>query len=331
MPDFDEIHRQELAALHWALKLPSIRDGRGARDRAAHELLHFLALHADFKTGEGAFPSVQAMAEAIGADRAFVRRKLATLEQLGLIQRMDVEEIAELLEERKAAQGKAVPTSWADMPGGTQDYYARRFDPEDGGQSAWSLAIDDAQVWNELEKAEHERQLVAQEKTRARHKRHNHLRYGTPPPDCDALNTVAKGRSVATVVSPSYDALNTVVRRGNRRRTTASSPSYDGQNGVVRRRVDPLSPIDPQGIAQGIATDRPGTRRPPAALDGRCAGEPGFVRGHAAALAAGMVTAEDLAVLDYWRTHLVVETEAMTAAGIHPVVVHPKFATEEDR
>ena len=108
MADFDEIQSQELAALHWAVKLPSIRDGRGARDRAAHELLHVLAVHANLDNGRAAFCAVQTMADALGADRSFVRKKLTLLEELGLIRRMAVEEIAEELEGRKAAKGKEI-------------------------------------------------------------------------------------------------------------------------------------------------------------------------------------------------------------------------------
>lgn len=318
MTEYAEIRLAELSALHWALKLPSVRDGRGARDRAAHELLHVLALHADFKTGEGAFPSVQSMAEAIGADRSFVRRKLAVLEELGLIRAMDIEEIAELLEDRKAAQGKTAVTDWDSMAGGTQDYYASRFDPEEGGQTAWALAVDDEALWERLAKTEAERQQVAQEKTKTRNKRHNHKRYGTPPPacdgdlgvaTCDVPNTVAKGRSVATVSSPSCDGANSVVRRTEHRRATVDSASYDGQNSVVRRRVDPLSPVDPQVTTQATSTDRPATPTPPAAPDGERLHSPrsgeskeprAWVRGLENAYAASMVSREDLEkILDF--------------------------------
>ncbi|MBN6037454.1 hypothetical protein [Amycolatopsis sp. 195334CR] len=269
MADFDEIQSEDLTALHWAHRLPPIRDRRGARDRAAHELLHVLATFANLDDGRGAFPSIQSMAEAIGSDRVFVRRKLSLLEELGLIRRMETEEIAELLEERKVARGKAVVTDWAGMAGGTRAYYEARFNSEEGGQTAWALAVDDEALWESLEKIERERQQIARDKTLTRHRRHNSKRYNTPFPeeDCDGPNTVAKGRSVATVRSPSHDGANGAVRRSDHRRATVDSASHDGQKGVVRRRADPLPPLDPQVTAKVTAQDRPGTTPSPAAPD----------------------------------------------------------------
>lgn len=289
MTEYAEIRLAELSALHWALKLPTIRDGRGTRDRAAHELLHFLALHADFKTGRGAFPSVESMADAIGSDRVNVRRKLAGLEELGIIRAMSVEDMAELLEERKAAQGKTAETDWLSMSGGLRDYYEHRFDPEEGGQTPWELAVDDESLWDRMAKDDEERQLSTRDRNLNRHKRYNAKRYGTPPPDCD--NEPVSQRHPTTVATTR-----------DPRRNDNKSPSYDNEPVSLRRRSAPLSPSNPHSTAQVTATDRPATPTPPAAPGGErlhspASGEstgPAWVRGLENAFAAGMVSRQEL-------------------------------------
>jgi hypothetical protein len=207
MFDFEDVKDSDFPAWDWATYLPPIRDGRGARDHLAHDLLKILARVADWKTGLGAFLSVQTLADTMGMDESLIRRKLAFLVQEGAIRRMSVEEIAERGEGKKHAGGKTVPVDWESMAGGTQDLYTERWDPEVNPRAVamWALAVDDEALWDRLEKAKYERQLTSKTKVLDKHKRHNAKRYGTPPPEAPRKERVPKAAPPVVQVQEAPD------------------------------------------------------------------------------------------------------------------------------
>lgn len=106
--------------MEWAVKLPRIRTAKGHVDHILHRVAVVLALHADGRTGENAFPSQKTIAEFCGADSlSAVADALARGEELGL---WDAEEDA---------------SPW--------------------GTVQWRLAVEDDGVIERLEKAEEER------------------------------------------------------------------------------------------------------------------------------------------------------------------------------
>ncbi|WP_336158170.1 hypothetical protein [Amycolatopsis sp. VC5-11] len=131
-------------AMEWAVKLPVIRTAKGHVDHVLHRVAVVLALHADGRTGENAFPSQKTIAQFCGADSlSTVADALERGEDLGL--------------------------------------WASEEDASPWGTVQWHLAIDDDGLLLRLEKAENERLERKRSQRAAKNRRQYENRVGIQP------------------------------------------------------------------------------------------------------------------------------------------------------